>query len=158
MKENNIKIETYKKEYSNAFDTLNRAWIVRYFGESTIEPFETEILHHPDETIISRGGEVFFATENNQVLGCVALIKHSSEEYEISKLAVDPIAQGRGIANLLFDAVLNHAHSVRAKKLIIESNTKLNAAIGLYHKYNFKKVDNFIPHYQRVDVKFIKEI
>ncbi len=149
-------IETWKPEYTKDFDALNRDWIVRFFGNNAIEPFETEILSNPKKEIIDKGGELFFATENGMVLGCVALIRHSEDEFEISKLAVAPSSQGKGISNLLFNKIFDYAADAGATKLIIESNTKLKAAMGLYNKYGFNEVKDFTPHYTRVNIKFEK--
>lgn len=77
-------------------------------------------------------------------------------EYEISKLAVDPSAQGKGVAKQLFDAIFNYAKNNNISKLILETNTKLKAAMGLYNKYGFSEVKDFTPHYTRVNIKFEK--
>ena len=95
-------IETWKPQYTKYFEALNRGWIVRFFDENTIGPSEVELLSNPKKEILDKGGHLFFATEDGNVLGCVALLKHGETEYEISKLAVDPSAQGKGVANQLY--------------------------------------------------------
>ena len=151
-------IESWKPQYTKYFEALNRGWIIRFFDENTIEPFEVEILTNPKKEILDKGGHLFFATEDEKVLGCVALLKHGESEYEISKLAVDPAAQGKGVANQLFDAIFNYAKNNNINKLILESNTKLKAAMGLYNKYGFIEVKDFTPHYTRVNIKFEKSL
>lgn len=149
-------IETWKPQYTKDFEALNRGWIVRFFDESTIEPFEVELLSNPKREILDKGGHLFFATEDGNVLGCVALLKQGETEFEISKLAVDPAAQGKGIANQLFDAIFSYAKVNNINKLTLETNTKLKAAMGLYNKYGFNEVKDFTPHYSRVNIKFEK--
>lgn len=146
-------IETWKPQYTKYFEALNRGWIGRFFDESTIGPSEAELLNNPKQEILDKGGHLFFATENGIVLGCVALLNHG-DEFEISKLAVDPAAQGKGVANQLFDAILSFAKVNNINKLILETNTKLKAAMGLYSKYGFNEVKEFTHHYSRVNIKF----
>lgn len=149
-------IETWKENYTVDFERLTIDWIVRFFGNEAIEPFEIEILKQPKKAIIDKGGQLFFAVENGKVLGCVALLKHNNSDYELSKLAVSPEAQGKGLATALFDSALEYAKSLNAQKIIIESNTILTPALGLYKKYGFTEVKDFTPHYRRVNVKFEK--
>ncbi len=149
-------IENWKPQYTKYFEALNRGWITRFFDENAIEPFEVELLTHPDKEILNKGGHLFFAIEDGNVLGCVALLKHGETEYEISKLAVDPAAQGKGVANQLFEAIFSYAKDNNINKLILESNTRLKAAMGLYNKYGFNEVKDFTPHYTRVNIKFEK--
>lgn len=149
-------IESWKPQYTKYFEALNRGWIVRFFDENTIAPSEVELLSNPKKEILDKGGHLFFATEDGIVLGCVALLKHGETEYEISKLAVDPSAQGKGVANQLFDAIFSFAKNNNISRLILETNTKLKAAMGLYHKYGFSEVKDFTPHYTRVNIKFEK--
>lgn len=151
-------IETWKETYTVDFERLSRDWISRFFGQDAVEPFEYGILSDPKQHIIDNGGQLFFAVEDGKVLGCVALIKHSENDYELSKLAVSPEAQGKGLASALFETVLDHAKALQAKRLIIESNTILTPALGLYRKYGFVEVKNFTPHYKRVNIRFEKEL
>ena len=61
-------IETWKPQYTKYFEALNRGWIVRFFDENTIEPFEVELLTNPKKEILDKGGHLFFATESGNVL------------------------------------------------------------------------------------------
>ncbi|MCQ2375255.1 MAG: GNAT family N-acetyltransferase [Salinivirgaceae bacterium] len=151
-------ITTWNKKYGKDFESLNREWIETFFGANTIEPIDNAVLTDTQKTVIDKGGQVFFAVENEKVLGCCALINHGQLKYEISKLAVSPAAQGKGIASALFDEILEYSKKINAKKLIIESNTKLKPAIHLYQKYGFEKVDNFTSTYKRVDIYFEKTL
>lgn len=151
-------IETWKETYTVDFERLSREWITRFFGKDAVEPFEVDILSNPKQHIIDKGGQLFFAVEDGKVLGCVAVIKHNDTDYELSKLAVSPEAQGKGLASALFESAFDYAKSLSAKKLIIESNTILAPALGLYKKYGFVEVKNFTPHYKRVNIKFEKEL
>jgi ribosomal protein S18 acetylase RimI-like enzyme len=66
------------------------------------------------------------------------MIRCDEETFELSKMAVAPEFQGRGIANMLMDACIQFAIARRASKIFLETNSKLAAAPALYRKYGFK--------------------
>ena len=152
MKNQEVKIVPYKAEYERAFVGLNRAWIEKYF---CIEPADTAIFNSPEKTIIQKGGFIFCALVSGDVAGVCALQKISTPkyEYELSKLAVEPRYQGLGIGEKLCRAAVEKAQSLSEKKILIESNTKLTAAINLYKKLGFSETDSELnPNFSRVDI------
>ena len=60
-------------------------WLEKYF---TVEPIDKEILNSPGEEVIKKGGEVFFALLDNEVVGTCAVIKVGRKTYELTKMAV----------------------------------------------------------------------
>jgi ribosomal protein S18 acetylase RimI-like enzyme len=128
-------IVTYRDEFQPAFESLNLDWIEEHFW---VEDLDRQVLSDPKGTIVDRGGEVFFAVEGDIAVGTCALIKHDNGVYELSKMAVHPSAQGRGLGNLLMDAMVAWASEHRAKQIFLESNTVLGPAIKLYEKYGFE--------------------
>ncbi len=127
----------YREEYGPAFAKLNLAWLEKYF---VVEAVDRVLLGDPVGEIIEPGGEVFFVREGGSVMGTCALLRKSEEVFELAKMAVDEAARGRGYARLLMDAAIAFARSRGAKELMLESNTILAPAIGLYRKYGFKEV------------------
>lgn len=131
-----IQIVGFDHAYAAAFAELNYGWIREHF---TVEQHDREILDHPFEVIVKPGGEVFFAvTKDGQVVGTAAMIKSNTDLFELSKMAVAPEFQGKGISNALMDACIRFARSRHASTIFLETNSKLPAALGLYNKYGFE--------------------
>ncbi len=135
----NVKIVDYEPKYRDYFEKLNKAWIAEYF---VLEDLDRQILEHPEEYIINKGGWILVALYNNVPMGVCALIKMDDPEYgfEMSKMAVSPEGQGKGIGWLLGQAVARKAKELGAAKIFLESNTILKPAINLYYKMGFRKV------------------
>ena len=53
-----LKIEPYDSKYKFDFEILNREWIEEYFE---MEQEDLNILQNPEDYVIKKGGEVFFA-------------------------------------------------------------------------------------------------
>ncbi len=144
-----VKIVSYKPEHQPAFESLNRAWIEKYFW---IEPIDVEVLQHPEQKILEAGGEILLAVVGNQSVGVVALKRVDETIFEFTKIAVDETHQGKKIGEGLAIAAITQAREKNAAKIILYSNTKLEAAINLYRKLGFVEVVLDGP-YKRSDIK-----
>lgn len=129
-----VKIVPYQKKYESYFRKLNIEWLEKYF---TVEPFDNKLLNSPEEEIINKGGEIFFALLKNEVVGTCAVIKVDRKTYELTKMAVTEKAQGKQVGKKLGLTVIGFAVSKRAKKIVLDTNHKLKAAIYLYRKLGF---------------------
>lgn len=109
----------------------------------------------PRKHIIERGGFIFCAFCGGEVVGVCALLKTDAPEYdyELSKLAVKPDSKGRGVGLALCRAAVEMAKSLSAKKLYLESNTKLVPAISLYRKLGFGEISGRSASFDRVDIQ-----
>ena len=130
-----MKVVLYRKEHAQAFDTLNRAWLV---GNGLLEPADEPHLQNPDETIIATGGQIFVAVEDEMVIGTCAIVPHGPGEFEVVKLAVLPSAQGRGIGRQLVEASVTFARQQGAQRVTLLSSSRLGAALRLYERAGFK--------------------
>ena len=130
----NIKIVPYQKKYKRDFKRLNMEWLEKYF---TVEPIDNKILNSPREEVIKKGGEVFFALLDNEVVGTCAVIKVGRKTYELTKMAVTEKAQGRQVGKKLGLTVIGFAVSKGAKKLVLDTNHQLTSAMQLYRKLGF---------------------
>jgi ribosomal protein S18 acetylase RimI-like enzyme len=146
----------YREEFRAAFERLNREWIETYF---VVEPADRKILGDPRGEILDRGGQVFFVLERNEVKGTCAVLWHSPEECEIAKMAVAPGARGRGLGDLLMEACVAFARQTGSRRLVIVSNTRLEAAIRLYRKHGFVQVPLAADRrYQRANIRLELEL
>ena len=151
MKSTYIHIEPYQDTYRNAFYDLNIAWLRKYF---VVEPYDEQVLSDPEKHIIKKDGHVFFALSENKPVGTVALIHRDSLGYELSKMAVTPAYQGRGIGRRLIQHCIAFVASLSNNRLYLDSNRKLETAIGLYRKMGFEEIP--LPEtllYDRCDIR-----
>lgn len=147
-----IEVITYQENFKEDFARLNFAWIEEYFS---IEEADRKYLLNPRENILVTGGKIFFALENGEAKGTCALLKIDEETFELVKMAVDKSSQGKGLANHLMQAAIDWARQQNAKKIFLESGTKLTTAIKLYEKFGFKTtqlgaIEN--SEYSRADI------
>ena len=150
-----IQIIDYRPEHQPYFESLNRAWIEKYFW---LEEIDKYVLQNPEEAIINKGGAILMATCNGVVAGTVALKKVNDEVYEFTKMAVEENYHRRGIAEALSYASFEKARQLGAEKIILYSQTGLVAAISLYKKLGFVEVPMDTDVYERSDIKMEKDI
>lgn len=131
-------IEPYHVDYRPAFYDLNARWLEAYFE---VEPVDVTALTDPDGYLLNAGGEIWFAVENGTVLGCYALKRHEEGVFEFTKYAVDPASQGKGIGRALMDHATARFQARGGKKLFLETNTKLDAALAVYRKHGWVEVN-----------------
>lgn len=132
-----VRIIEFENRFSADFARLNYDWISQDYS---IEDHDREILDNPENYIIRRNGQIFFALVGEQVSGTVALIDVDSETYELAKMAVSPEFRGYNIGLKLMDACVEYSKKAGKKRIVLESNTKQIAAINLYKKAGFKKI------------------
>nr|WP_299158129.1 GNAT family N-acetyltransferase [uncultured Tenacibaculum sp.] len=135
IKKHNLNIENFKNEYASHFYDLNIEWLKTFFY---VEPYDEEVLSNPNKYIIDKGGHIFFAKLNNDIVGTVALMPMEEENvYELTKMAVSPKHRGHKIGQKLMQKCIDFAEENKFNKLVLYSNTKLENAIYIYRKYGF---------------------
>ncbi len=147
-----IEIVPFENRYGKAFKELNQWWIEKYF---VMESQDHMALDHPQEYIIDNGGHILVALSDDKPVGVCALIKsqHEGYDYELAKMGVSRNSHGKGIGYQLGLAIIAKAKACGAKKIHLESNTKLKPAINLYHKLGFKKVEGLNSPYSRCNIQ-----
>ena len=154
MNDNKVQIISFDKKYSSHFYNLNVEWLEKYFY---VEPYDEKVLSNPEEFIIDKGGYIFFAKFNNEIVGVVSLINQKTF-FELSKMAVSPKYQGLKIGQKLMDFCIDFAKKQKWESVTLYSHRSLVAAINLYKKVGFKEIpleEN--SHYERSDIKMLLE-
>ena len=146
----NLKIVPFHKKYSSTFYHLNKIWIEKSFSLEESDKFD---LLHPEESIMNKGGEIFFVLIENKPIATVAMIPIKSDIYELAKMTVDTQYRGNGIANILMNKCILFAKEKKAKEIILITNNTLVIARNLYDKYGFKEVPLDSDKYLRGNVK-----
>ena len=131
-----IQILTFEDQYASYFYDINIEWLKAYFY---IEDYDQKILSQPREYIIDKGGEIFFAKVNNDIVGTAALINKPHNSFELSKMGVFESHRGLKLGDRLMQTCIDYSKSMNKANLWLESNRILTPAISLYHKFGFKE-------------------
>lgn len=150
MNQNKIKIIDFAEGLELPIKTLNYEWLEKYFK---LEPTDILSLSNPKAEIIDKGGFIFYAKLNNEIVGTASLLKKNDLIFEIGKMAVSEKAQGFKIGTLLLEHCINFAKQKKISTLILYSNRKLETAIHLYRKYGFLEIELEKGLYERADIK-----
>jgi putative acetyltransferase len=120
-----------------AFRELNESWIRKYFA---IEEKDSEVLNDPFNYILKPGGHILMAVHSGAPVGCCALLPMDDGCFEVAKMCVSESLRGRGVGRRLLSYVVEHARSIGARSLYLETNSKLANAIHLYEAIGFSHV------------------
>jgi len=146
----NIDIIEYSDKYKDCFRQLNYEWIEKFF---VVEQTDEYILTNPVESIIKKGGFIYFASLNNEIVGTFALIKVDNSTYEIAKMAVTEVYQNHGIGKMLMNFAIQKAKDLNLERIILYSNTNLATAVNMYFKYGFRVIPKSDFHNNRANIK-----
>ena len=145
-----VEIVSYSNKYSKYFYELNYDWLNEFFY---VEEYDEKVLRNCKSEIIDKGGYIFFALNNSQVVGTMALILKENGIYELNKMAVKKDLRGNGIGHQLIQYIIDYSIDKNFKSIILYSNTVLKNSIHLYKKFGFKEIDNPDAPYKRSDIK-----
>lgn len=147
--DDNVIVRLFKPEDQPSFERLNREWIEKYF---TMEPPDYDILQHPSEHILSKGGQIFMGLWNGEIAGTVALKRVDEKTLEMTKMAVSESFQGKKIGRALAETAIAWARNSGAGKIVLYSNTMLASAMALYQRLGFREIPVDGP-YKRTNIK-----
>lgn len=146
-----MKIIQYDSRYRQNFIDLNTAWIIGLFGLMEKEDVET---FQNIEKDISKGGMIYFAIENDNVMATCMTKKIDDDTWEICKLATDEKYKKQGAGNAVFEKCMEYAIAHGAKRLFILSNSSLKPALHIYFKHGFYEIKLSDYEYERGDIAF----
>ena len=147
----NLKIVPFNKDYKPAFEFLNRAWIEEYF---VMEEEDLKTLQNPESYVLEKGGEVFFAILDGEVVGTAAMIQTDKGIYELAKMAVARKFQGLGIGKKLLKRCVDFSKEREATEIFLITNDSLKPALSLYLSFGFVLNDqNDDNRYERGNTK-----
>jgi putative acetyltransferase len=144
-----IKLRPYRPGDAEAFRLLNEAWIQKHFG---LEEHDIEILGDPEGYVLEKGGHIYFATVAGAPIGCCSLLLMEPGVYEVAKMAVADEWQNRGIGRRVLAYTIEQARARGAKRLYLETNSKLANAIHLYEALGFRHLPPRQSPYIRANV------
>jgi GNAT superfamily N-acetyltransferase len=140
----------YEDQYHGDFRQLNLEWLEKF---NLVESHDLEILDHPKENVIDRGGFIFLLQEDNHIIGTAGIFKINDKEYELIKMYVAPGHRGKKYGELLLQHCLAKAQQLNASKIILYSNSQLQTAIRMYERSGFKHIDAIDTPFVTADIK-----
>jgi len=143
-------IINYEDQYLEDFRRLNLEWLERF---NLTESHDLEILDHPRENVIDRGGFIFLLKQEDTIIGTAGIFKINDREYELIKMSVAPEYRGKKFGDMLLQKCISKAREMNASKLILFSNSNLQTAIRLYEKFGFRHIEVADRPYETADIK-----
>ena len=150
-----FQIVTFDSKYSNSFFELNKSWIEEYWS---LEDSDIADLLNPVNSIIAKGGEIFFIVNSKKAIGTAAMIPYSKNKMELAKMTIDYKFRGLGLSKLLLSRCISYAKNKRASEVFLISNSKLKAARKLYDNFGFTETPLDSSKYQRGNYKMILKL
>ncbi len=124
----------YRDEFAKDFASINYAWLNEYFR---IEPQDRKVLENPVKEVIEPGGQIFFALVDGKAVGTVALQVKDEDTFELVKMGVLSGYKGLKIGKGLMNAAINYGRKSGKKRIVLETNSKLAAALHIYRSAGF---------------------
>lgn len=154
-----VHIRKFRPSDAEAFKALNLAWIEQLFA---VEPSDLVQLDDPQGMIIGKGGRVLIAELEGEPVGTAGLLAgHQEGTLELVKMSARTDLRGKGIGKALMAASVEAAREMGAKRIWLESNRKLDAALGLYRAAGFRELtgDELTPSpYGRCDIQMVLDL
>ncbi|HEY4293777.1 helix-turn-helix domain-containing GNAT family N-acetyltransferase [Luteibacter sp.] len=149
-----VEVVPFDPALRDHFRRLNQQWLERHFH---VESVDRTLFADPEGLILAPGGAIFFALYAGEVVGTCALIRESEDVFELSKMGVDENFRGLGAGRALLEAALAEYRRRGGKELFLESNSKLDRALGMYERAGFVRQSSIRPgsHYERADVYMV---
>ena len=140
-----LAIREYADDLAKDFYAINAEWIRTMFA---LEDKDREILAHPREKIVDRGGVILFVESAELgVIGTCALMRVADGVFELTKMGVLERARGRKAGELLLETALARASTMGIETLYLLTNSKCVAAIHLYEKLGFRHDATIMKEY-----------
>lgn len=127
---------------SPAFTGLCReldGWLLETVGKAALAPYE-----ELNQAVGVK--DAFLAFFGNEAVGCVCLKVYDGETAEMKRFFVREGFRGRGIARGLFETLEAFARERGYKRLILETDEMLSAAVRFYRKAGFEMIENYGPY------------
>lgn len=150
-----MRIVPYDAKFKKDFIEINQKWIAEMF---VIESEDIRELENIEPTI-EKGGNIFFALDNNDhVMACCMIGPRDDVDWEIMKFAAKGMYTGTGAGNACLNSCIDYAREKGIDRIIIVSNRKCVQALHLYRKNGFIEmpVDKEKFPFARADIAFEK--
>ena len=140
-----LRLVEYDDRLAPEFDAITREWVEDMF---VLEKKDIEIIEHPREMIIDRGGVILFVEATGLgIIGTCALMPVDGESFELTKMGVRASARGLKAGDFLLQRTIERARQMPIGDLFLLTNRKCEAAIHLYEKAGFIHDEDIMERY-----------
>lgn len=131
-----LTIDKYSEKNKGDFEKIWVDWLSNSMG---IQPQQVDIdeVRNPVDNYIKRGGMAFYANQNNECIGVVAVKKLNENDYEFCKLVVSEKARGLGLGKKLVEECIAFVNEQNGQNLYLQSFHKLEVAVKMYKSMGF---------------------
>lgn len=131
------------KEFEDGYNEKVNNFIISIFVEEYgFEECRKELEEQDNFEYIKNGGKLWMALdEQDNIIGTIALVRHSNEDVELKKLYVKKDYRGKGLSKELYSKVIEITEQQEFKRIFLGTYQKLETAINFYLKRGFKKID-----------------
>ena len=135
----------YCLRLATAGDLVSISGLMRdYFNELGLE-FDPDGLDRDlaDPEAEYATGVLIVIERDGLAVGCAALRRVDSATGEIKRMYLSPEHRGRGLGELLLEAVLRMARSGGFSRLVLDTRRDLEAANALYERFGFEDIIDY---------------
>ena len=127
-----VNIRSYEESYDKAINDFIISIYVEEFG---FEEHREEIEKHNNEIYKKSDGKLWIAlNEKNEIVGTIALLKHSDDNVELKKFYVRKDYRGQGVPKALYEKVMDMCKESGFKRIFLGTYERLENAIQFYIK------------------------
>lgn len=131
------------KEFEDRYNEKVNDFIISIFVEEYgFEECRKELERQNNYEYIEKGGNLWIALDDDDnVIGTIALIKHSDEDAELKKLYVRKDYRGKGLSKELYSRVMEITKQQEFNRIFLGTYEKLENAVNFYLRRGFKRID-----------------
>ncbi|MFD2934483.1 GNAT family N-acetyltransferase [Spirosoma flavum] len=96
--------------------------------------------------VIEKNDTVVIAYKDDVAVGCGCFKEFDQETVEIKRMFVSPESRGLGVSHLIMAELEKWAAELGFSYLILETLHKQAAAISLYQKRGYQRIENYGPY------------
>lgn len=127
-----VNIRSYEESYNKAINDFIISIYVEEFG---FEEHREEIEKYNNEIYKKSNGELWIAlNEKNEIVGTIALLKHSDDNVELKKFYVRKDYRGQGVSKALYEKAMDMCKESGFKRIFLGTYERLETAIQFYIK------------------------
>jgi len=145
-----VEIIPFHAGHVAAWERLNLAWLEE--GGFIVEAKDRKVLADPQGSILDKGGRIFMAERDGEVIACCAPMAMADGGFEVAKMTVTPAARGLGLSRRLLETCEAAARAAGAPRLYLETSSTLIPAGRLYRSFGFIDLPPRPTPYARADV------
>ena len=117
---------------------------LRFIGD-TLDPdgLDHDIAHWQEEYDGKTGVLLLVVDPAGEVVGTAAVRRLEPGTGELKRMWLRPVFQGKGLGQHLLGVCLDEAKSLGCRRLRLDSQTKLEAAVRLYRAHGFTEIPRY---------------